>query len=85
VSTRCDRCLCSPRAIVQGWVQSLDTAIADLRKAVTTAKLECMFGQVLEVETMETTIKHRLLEVEDLVSWRDQVSRWKDKVRLWVR
>jgi hypothetical protein len=44
-----------------------------------------MFGQVLEVETMETTIKHRLLEVEDLVSWRDQVSRWKDKVRLWVR
>jgi hypothetical protein len=52
-----------------------------LRKAVTKDKLNGLFDTVLAVETIETTVNHRMLEVDELVNWRDQVARWKDKVR----
>jgi len=68
----------SPRAIVQGYYQELNSNIIELRGKLTKMKQDTLFNKSLEMQRMDHLVEEKIKEVEDLASMRERLAKWRD-------
>ena len=74
----------SARAIQQGWLKELNNGIAQLRKDITTMKLNCVFKKVHFLGVLEEQMEMKVTEMEEVARYRDMISDFRDMVSEWM-
>lgn len=74
----------SARAIQQGWLKELNGNIAQLRKDITSMKLNCIFKKTHFLCTLEEQLESKVFEMEELARFRDKISESREMVCVYV-
>ena len=68
----------SPRALLQGWLPELITALATKRKELTQQKLTAVFDSYNEVRKVDDQLDVAIKTIEDAAEVRNRLSLWRD-------